>query len=54
MEPLAVSVAEAARLLSVSPRSIQRWIKDGRLQAIRLSRRVLVPVDALRKLARAE
>jgi excisionase family DNA binding protein len=50
MEPLAVSVAEAARLLSVSKRTISRWIRSGRIPAIRLSRRVLVPLDSLKKL----
>ncbi len=52
MEPLAVDVREAARLLSVSPHSIRRWIRTGRLHAIRLSRRVLVPVAECERLAR--
>jgi excisionase family DNA binding protein len=52
MEPLAVDVREAARLLSVSPRSIRRWIKAGRVQAIRLSTRVLLPVTECERLAR--
>jgi excisionase family DNA binding protein len=52
MEPLAVSVHEAARLLSVSPRSIRRWVKAGRVQAVRLSTRVLLPVTECERLAR--
>jgi predicted site-specific integrase-resolvase len=52
MQPLAVDVREFARLFSVSPRSARRWIKAGRVQAIRLSTRVLVPVTECERLAR--
>lgn len=31
-----IRIAEAARRLGVTPRSIQRWIKDGRLEAVRV------------------
>lgn len=48
MEPLAVSIREAARLTSLSPRTIRRHIKSGRIRATRLGRRVLVTLDALR------
>ena len=49
MEPLAVDIAEAARLLSLSPRTIRRHIRSGHIQAVYVGRRVLVPIDALRK-----
>jgi excisionase family DNA binding protein len=52
VEPLVVDVREAARLLAVSPRSIRRWIRAGRIQAIRLSRRVLLPAEECERLAR--
>jgi len=49
MEPLAVDIAEAARLLSLSPRTIRRHIRSGHIQAVYVGRRVLVPIEALRK-----
>ena len=49
MEPLAVDVQEAARLTSLSPRSIRRYISSGRLSVVRAGRRVLVPMPALRQ-----
>ncbi len=36
-----LTVAEAARLLRVTPHTIYRWISVGRLPAVRYSRRVL-------------
>jgi excisionase family DNA binding protein len=36
-----LTVAEAARLLKVTPHTIYRWIGQGRLRALRYSRRVL-------------
>ena len=52
--PLSVSFAEAAKLLSVSPNTVRRHAKDGRLRTIRLGRRRVVPFDALRDLLRGE
>jgi excisionase family DNA binding protein len=52
MEPLAVDIREAGRLLSLSARTIRRHIQSGRLQAVRVGRRVLVPVEALTAMVR--
>ncbi len=52
MEPLAVDVREAARLTSLSPYTIRRYIRKGRIRAVRVGRRVLVPVAELERLAR--
>lgn len=41
MQPLK-SVAEAARLLGISPWTTRGYIRDGKLKAVRLGRRVLV------------
>ena len=43
---LAVSVIEAARLMSVNPRTVERWIEEGKLNSAKLgesrrSRRVV-------------
>jgi excisionase family DNA binding protein len=50
VEPLAVDVREAARLTSLSARTIRRYILLGRLRVVRVGRRVLVPVESLRAL----
>jgi excisionase family DNA binding protein len=50
MEPLAVDLREAGRLTSLSPRTIRRHIKAGRIHAVRVGRRLLVPISALRSL----
>jgi excisionase family DNA binding protein len=48
MEPLAVDIREAGRLTSLSPRTIRRQIKAGRIRSVRIGTRLLVPFDALR------
>jgi excisionase family DNA binding protein len=50
VEPLAVSVKEAAELLGVSPFTIRRRIRGGALKIAHIGRRVVVPVDSLRAL----
>ncbi len=52
MEPLAVSVRDAARLTSLSPVTIRLYIRTGRLDATKVGRRVLVPMDSLQRLVR--
>jgi excisionase family DNA binding protein len=50
MDRLALNINEAAQLISVSPWTIRAWIKQGKLRATRLGRRVCVTPEALRKL----
>ena len=45
MEPLVVDLVTAAQMLSVSPRTIRRLI-GTRLRAVRIGRRILVPLDS--------
>lgn len=52
MDPLAVDVREAGRLISVSPFTIRRHIKRGLLKAVRVGRRVLVPVAECERIVR--
>ena len=47
---LAVSVAEAARRLDVSPMTLYREIAAGRLAAIRIRDRLLIPRVVLERL----
>lgn len=48
-KPLAVGVNEAAKMLGVSPFTIRNYIASGRLRAVRVGRRVLVPMEVLEK-----
>ena len=51
-EQLAFSITEAANALSVSPWTIRKWVRDGRLKSTRLGRRVVVErAELLRVLA---
>jgi excisionase family DNA binding protein len=50
MEPLAVDVPEAARLIGVSTRTIRRLTSSGQLQVARVGRRVLVLVPSIHQL----
>lgn len=47
MQRLAYSVKEAAELTGLSKRTVTRQIQRGNLRAVRVSRRVVIPADAL-------
>ena len=49
---VAVSVAEAAELLSIGPRSVYRAVKSGTLPHLLFGKRIVIPVEALRAYAR--
>jgi excisionase family DNA binding protein len=48
VERLAVDVREAARLTSLSARTIRRHIKMGKIRVVRIGRRVLVNFESLK------
>ena len=48
-ERLLVTVAEAAKMLSLSRRTLWRLTKDGKLKAIRYGRAVRYSIDELRR-----
>ncbi len=48
-EPLAVSPADAARLASIGRTTIYRAIGSGELRSLKIGKRRLIAVDALRK-----
>ncbi len=50
MEPIAVSVNEAARALSLGRTSVYALIKEGRLEVVKLGRRTLVKTASIRRL----
>jgi excisionase family DNA binding protein len=49
-EKLALSIDQAAECISVSPWTIRKWIKTGKLQGIKLGARTCVTREALLKL----
>lgn len=52
LQPLAVNVAQAAKLCSVSPREVWRQLRDGGLPSVKVGkRRIIRVVDLERWLA---
>ncbi len=54
IERLAVNIREAARLLSVSPRTIQNYIAAKVLLTRKIGRRTVIPVRALEAFLRTD
>jgi excisionase family DNA binding protein len=52
-QDLPIGPGEAARRLGVSPRTIQRWLRDGRLPAVRIGSRLKVSPAALERMREA-
>jgi excisionase family DNA binding protein len=48
-KPLAVGVDEAAKMLGVSSATIRRHVSCGRLRAVHVGKRVLLPMEVLEK-----
>jgi excisionase family DNA binding protein len=53
-QKLAVSVREAAAMLSISPRSVQNYITAKLLPARKIGRRTVIPVRALEAFLRSD
>jgi excisionase family DNA binding protein len=54
MTKLAVSVREAAVMLSISPRSVQNYITAKMIPARKIGRRTVIPVRALEAFLRTD
>jgi excisionase family DNA binding protein len=52
VRPLAVDIAGAERLTSLSRPTLRLYIRTGQLRVTRCGRRVLIPVEALQELVR--
>ena len=50
MEPIAVDVQEAARITSLSTYTVRAYIRQKKIRAVHVGRRVLVPVAELQRL----
>ena len=48
---LAVTMREAAEMLSISERSVWTLVNRGELRSFKVGRSVRIPIDALRELA---
>ncbi|GAB4127858.1 MAG: hypothetical protein Kow0040_01900 [Thermogutta sp.] len=46
---LALRPRDAARVLSVSQRTLWTWTKEGRIPCVRVGRALLYPMDELRR-----
>jgi excisionase family DNA binding protein len=50
-----VSLADAAEALSVSPRTVRRYIASGQLEAVRLGRKTLrIKIDSIERFIDSE
>ena len=52
--PLLVTASEAARLLSLAPRTIYALVQSGQLPCVRIGKSVRIPRKAVEALARGE
>ena len=50
MEPLAVSISDATKVLGLGRTSIYAMIADGRLEYFKLGRRTLIKTASIRRL----
>ena len=51
MKPVACSVEDAAKSLSVCRATIYNWMRDGRIQTVKVGGRRLVNVASIQRLA---
>ena len=49
MPPLVLTIPETTRVLSTSRSAIYRYLKAGRLRAIKVGTRTLIPMDSARE-----
>ena len=50
MEPIALSINDTAKALSLGRTSIYALIREGRLETIKLGRRTLIKAESIRRL----
>jgi excisionase family DNA binding protein len=54
VEPIAASINDTAKALSLGRTSIYALIREGKLDAFKLGRRTLIKVDSIRRLLEGE
>jgi excisionase family DNA binding protein len=51
MEPLAISINETARALSIGRSSVYALLKAGKLDAIKIGRRTVLTTESIKRLS---
>jgi len=51
MEPLAVSIEEAARMLHLSKYTVRAYERKGLIKSTRIGRRIIIPIAELKRIA---
>ena len=51
MEPLAVDVKEAGRLLGISQYTVRHYIRQGKINPVRFGTRITVPMTEIERLS---
>jgi len=54
MEPIALSISDTAKTLSLGRTSVYELIKQQRLDTVKIGRRTLVKMDSIRRLIDGE
>jgi excisionase family DNA binding protein len=54
MEPLAISINETAKALSIGRSSVYALLKTGRLDAIKIGRRTLLTTESIKRLSQPQ
>ena len=53
MDRLAVTIAEASRMTSLSRGTIRNYAREGRIKVFKVGRRTIVPISTLQNLVRS-
>lgn len=48
--PQLLTIRQVSELLSVPPRTLQQWVRDGRLPALRIAKTTRIPASAVEAL----
>ena len=52
LQPLAVSIPEAARLLGISPHTVRHYIREDKIRVVRYGRKITILMTEIERLAR--